>query len=138
MAITERKKALYLTIQQKYEVAKYCIEHKGVTQDQTGKFTVFRVIPSKLAIEVNDCLAIDGITGHHVSDSIYFYNVVAELTNNLPTIPLTSSVQEDILTAEVQRLKMELATSQAELMKAAGIINNYKERFVQIRKLAAA
>lgn len=134
-----RKTAVYLNIEQKWEVAKYCIEHKGIMQDKTGIFSIFRVVPSKLAIEVNECFSeLGGVSGHHITDSVLVYNTIAKLTNNLPVVPLTSSVQEDMLTAEVELLKGELKKSQDELLKAAGIINNYKERFLQIRKLATS
>ena len=125
--------SIHLTDAQKWAVAKYCIENRGIIQDKDGKFTIYRVGQSQLAKEVSDALF--KINNNHIASSMSFYNIVCELTDNLPMIPAHESVQEEILKIEIEKLRNDLKLSQDELMKAAILIKNYKDRIAQILML---
>lgn len=134
-----RANAIHLTYAQRWQVAKYCIEHKGVVQDQFGKFTIFRVGQSTLVREFNESGADFVVTLHTLKESVTFYNIVAELTNNLPEIPSKDEMDSD-LEAEYKQAVAELQTSKGKLQKIIDdqnvVIANLMMTIQEIRRIA--
>lgn len=132
----KRSKApsIFLTEQQKWEVATYCIENRGVVQEPNGKFTVYRVGQTQLAKEVSENLF--KVNNSHIVSSMQFYNTVCELTANLPVVPQQESMQEEMLRIEIIKLKTQIDNLNSDAAYSQKIINDYKERFAQITKLA--
>lgn len=138
---TKKRKQTHLDEPQKWQIAKYCIESKVVTLGKDGKFSNWRVQQSKSAEEINqwnieESIGLPKLSSYHTKNSIDFYNLVADLTQNLPTVPpQQETVEADMLKAEIARLKSELSTAIEKITKAEMQVSNYKERFSQIRKL---
>lgn len=146
---TQKRTKQSLTSQEKWTIAKYCIESKIVIQGKDGKFTHWRV-KGKLAYdELNqwneqEQIGLPLITDYRIKESVNFYNEIADLTNNLPAVPAVQETMEmDILKVEIARLKTELELSTKESKQAHSTASrqsvenqNFRERFTQIRKLA--
>lgn len=149
-AMTTSKRAKQsLTSQEKWTIAKYCIESKIVIQGKDGKFTHWRV-KGKLAYdELNqwnkeENMGLPPVTDYRIKESVNFYNEIADLTNNLPAVPAVQETMEmDMLKVEISKLKAQVEQQaetikgmQSYAVKCDTVIANYKERFSQIRKLA--
>lgn len=113
MKVDTKRKQVYLTNSQKYEIASFCIENRNVIQDidprieiEKDKFypyTIWRVKQSHTAKEFNDKMGAmwPTISTHHIVASIEFFNEICELTGRLPE---PKAVQE---TVEMDMLKIE-------------------------------
>lgn len=100
--MSERKKAIHLTNKQKWKVAKFMIENKGVklVDKEDGDVTyIFRMKLIELAKEVS--IEVTPIRATHVKDCMDFYLEVCKMTNNLPQIP-----KEEGYLKEVEELKL--------------------------------
>lgn len=136
-----RKNATHLTEEQMWSVVKYCIEHKGITQDENGDFLKFRVSQKNLVEEISRELFI--ITPHSLTKSIQWHKAICDLFGNKPIAPPPQeSVQEDMLKIEVAKLKNEINNLTEMLNRANNIANNqgrtileFKNRLDQIKKL---
>lgn len=134
-----RANAIHLTYAQRWQVAKYCIEHKGVTQGEDGKFTNFRVGQSTLVREFNESGADFVVSIHSIKESMNFYNIVAELTNNLPEIPkqdennteIIASYEKAITTIETEKNKLKKIIDDQNV-----VIANLMMTIQEIRKIA--
>ena len=129
--------------EQKWEIAKYCIQTRNVIIGPDGKFSNWRVTQTKSAEEVNtwneaEIMGLPKVTAYSCKISLDFYNLVADLTNNLPVVPPQESVQEDMLKIEIEKLNNELRISQEELRKAATVIKGYQDILTQIKKFAVS
>lgn len=136
-----KKKSIYLTNSQKWEIAKYCIENKCVRQNQGKLFNYWRVTPKIAAEEINnwvkqESINIPIVNEYHIKSSIDFYNEICTLTNNLPEIPKNESVQEEILKIEIQKLNDKILKLQEAQKDYAATITVCKKRFDEIKKLA--
>ena len=105
-----RKEPVRLTMQEKWEVARYMIESKLVTVDTEGKFTRFRNFEKDILAEINEVELLPGKElsgGFHLKDSLEFYHTCCTITNNLPKIPIQDSVQEEMLKIELHKVMRE-------------------------------
>ena len=138
--------AIRLTPTQKWEVAKYCIEHKGViikyTDGQLNPIYEFRVGQSLLAKEISERLF--KINSTHLKDCMEFYLTVIILSDNLPVIPKEATVEEDMLKIELTKKEEIIKRLQDQIKELNNIcethkvtVANYKDRFIQIRKLGS-
>ena len=141
--MSARSNPIRLTPTQKWEVAKYCIEHKGVllTLAEPEKYKM-RMFVGSLAREFSE--ANFKIKPNHIKDSLNFYFTVCELTNNLPVIPKEATVEEDILKIDITKKELIIKDLQDQVKTLNDVcetyrvtVANYKERFTQIRKLGS-
>jgi hypothetical protein len=136
--VQTKRKQTYLTNTDMWKVATFLIESRCIVQDPVTKaFTLWRVPKIISCQEVNNdtSLNIPTITPHHLAKSLEFYNEIAILTNNLPDVPpIQDTVKEDMLAAEVSKLKDKITSLQAiieeyklSISKAVGILSPKKE-----------
>ena len=142
-----RKNAIHLNEAQMWQIAQYCIEHKGVVQGEDGKWNKFRVSRKLLAEEVSKNLFKSEtfkLNDYQVGKSVNFFNTVCEITEKyVVSPPAQESVECDILKVEITKLKVEVErlhkeneTNVARYNKIMKDIYNYKETFSEISKLA--
>lgn len=136
-----KKKSIYLTNPQKWEIAKYCIENKCISQRDNKAFTYWRVHPKVAAEEINNWIRdnqydIPNVNEYHTKNSVDFYNEICLMTNNLPEIPKQESVQEEMLKIEIQKLNGKIEKLQETAKDFAATMKVCKDRFDQIKKLA--
>lgn len=132
-----------LTDTQKWEVAKYCIEHKGVVEDPTKeKKYKFRIFQKELAEEISNKLF--KINTNHLGVCMDFYITVCNLTENFPELPKevkVETVQDDTLKIRIEKLEGELSllqkkNSQLETEKQSLLVKlyNFKEKIETLAK----
>lgn len=134
-----RANAIHLSHAQRWAVAKFCIENKGVTQDSSGKFTIFRVSPSVLLKEWLAQEKTFAASLHSIKDSVNFYNTICELTNNLPVVPEPDEMNSELET-EYKKAIVLLESEKEKLQKTVAdqnaIIANLLLNMQEIRKIA--
>lgn len=136
-----KKRSIYLTNQQKWEIAKYCIENKCVRQNNGKLFNFWRVTPKVSAEEVNNWndreqISFPTVNEYHIKSSVDFYNEVCLMTDNLPEVPKHESVQEEILKIEITKLNQRIEKLQQAALDFAATMKVCKDRFDQIKKLS--
>lgn len=147
-----KRKQVYLSNAQKWEMAKWCIENKCVIQDihaYKGKgpvfipFTLWRVKKIQACKELNaEMGGVPDYTEHHLNISVQFYNEICELTQSHPNVPaIEDTVEMDILTAKVKRQEneiKEIAEKYANLQTAYdSIMKSHGALFQSMRNIAA-
>lgn len=120
MTKAPKKTALRLSNSDKWKIATYCIENRCVVQDikiPEHPFTEWRVGFAQTVKEINnsDLNLPEEINVVHVKGAIEFYNEVCILTNKMPVPPpVQDTVREDMLVAELSRLKIDLTNLTAQ------------------------
>lgn len=99
----KRKPPVFLTEQEKWAIAVYCIENKCVMIDNEGKFTRYRMFFKHIKEEVESLIG-KQVNEYHIKDSMDFYHTINDIVKLVPHVPLQESVQEDQLKAELQRV----------------------------------
>lgn len=151
---TTKRKQLYLSNEEKWEIAKWCIENKCVIQDihaykEQGPafipFTLWRVRKNQAKTELNRLIKSQNenkeYTEHHLNISVQFYNEICELTGSHPNVPaIEDTVEMDILTAKVKRQEneiKEIAEKYATLQSAYdAVMKSHGTLFQAMRNIA--
>lgn len=148
-----KRKQVYLSNRQKWEIAKWCIENKCVIQDIHAykeaspafiPFTLWRVKKKQACLELNEYLPLQEnieATDHHLTISVQFYNEVCELTGSHPNVPaIEDTVEKDMLVATNKRLENDLVKVTQEYQKLQSaynsIMKNYGAYFGILRQIA--
>lgn len=127
----------FLSVTQEWQVAKFCIESKGVVQDKNGEFNVYRVPVSTLMHEFN---AQQGeefkITAHHIKKSMETYHEICVVTQNLPKVPVVDD--SSLVLEETIKLKDDtIASLKASIEHQRKIIEAYAKNMSDIRAIAS-
>lgn len=144
-----KRKQLFLSNKEKWEIAKWLIEGRIVVQDihayqEKGPafipFSLWRMKKTQSAIEAKEAFGAD-LSPHHLDSSISFYNEVCELTGSHPNVPaIQDTVEMDMLTAKNKRLETDLSevTNEYQKLQTAynAVMKNYGAYFSTLRKIA--
>lgn len=134
-----RANAIHLSSAQRWQVAKFCIENRGVVQDQGGKFTIWRVSISTLVKEWNEEHAdYFMVTTHALKQSVEFYNEICELTNNLPEVPKVENDEVLKLQEEIKLRDNTIAVLQSSLANTRTVVENLLGNMREIRQIASS
>ena len=146
---TMKKKQLFLSNKEKWEIAKWLIEGRFVVQDVHAykdqgpafiPFSLWRMKKTQSAVEAKEIFGAD-LSPHHLSSSIDFYNEICELTGSHPNVPpIEDTVEKDMLVAENKRLKkdQEEITNEYQKLQTAynAVMRQYGAYFSTLRKIA--
>src|SRR5512138_1725059 len=93
--MTTKKKQLFLSNKEKWEIAKWLIEGRYIIQDihaykDAGPafipFSLWRMKKTQSAAEAKEAFGAE-LSSHHLDVSINFYNEICELTGSHPNVP---------------------------------------------------
>lgn len=124
--------------EQKFEVARYCIENRCVIAATNPDGTIdylWRVQQTTTAQEVTKDLGIK-VTPSHLRSALDFHALVCKLSGNMPVYPAMESPMEmDRLVgenkrylAEIERLKSQIGKLDDELRIKANALSNHNDK----------
>lgn len=120
-----RKAKTYLSETDKWNIAKYCIEHKCVVLDKDGRFLRFRMAIRSICEELNpNWVGNSPLKEWAVKSSMEFYNTVLDLTGKMPDVPVQDTVQDDILKAENAKLSKRVEDLKKAVQTMIMLVSN--------------